>query len=60
MESVGTYLLDDPAVGGVVVASRDATERKEAEEALRRSEADIFSILEGKTAAARGGGGVPG
>ncbi len=35
MESVGTYLLDDPAVGGVVVTSRDVTERKEAEEKLR-------------------------
>jgi PAS domain S-box-containing protein len=49
MESVGTYLLDDPAVGGVVVTSRDVTERKEAEEALRRSEAEIFSILESIT-----------
>jgi PAS domain S-box-containing protein len=36
MESVGTYLLDDPAVGGVVVTSRDVTRRKEAEERLRR------------------------
>jgi len=49
MESVGTYLLDDPAVGGVVVVSRDVTERKEAEEALRRSEAEIFSVLESVT-----------
>jgi diguanylate cyclase (GGDEF)-like protein/PAS domain S-box-containing protein len=35
MESIGTYLLEDPAVGGVVVASRDVTERKEAEERYR-------------------------
>ena len=35
MESVGTYLLDDPAVGGVVMVSKDVTERKEAEERLR-------------------------
>ena len=34
MQSVGTYLLDDPQVGGVVVVSRNVTERKEAEEAL--------------------------
>ncbi|MDP9485892.1 MAG: PAS domain S-box protein, partial [Actinomycetota bacterium] len=49
MQSVGIYLLDDPAVGGVVVVSRDVTERKESEEALRRSEAEIFSILESIT-----------
>ena len=35
MESVGTYLLDDPAVGGVVVNSRDVTEQKQAKERLR-------------------------
>jgi diguanylate cyclase (GGDEF)-like protein/PAS domain S-box-containing protein len=56
MESVGTYLLDDPHVGGVVVISRDVTERKEAEEALRRNEqyfrtvvqsaSDIITVLE--------------
>jgi PAS domain S-box-containing protein len=46
LESVGTYLLDDPHVGGVVVTSRDVTERKEAEQALGRSEAEVFGILE--------------
>jgi diguanylate cyclase (GGDEF)-like protein/PAS domain S-box-containing protein len=38
LESVGTYLSDDPAVGGVVVTVRDVTERREAEEALKKSE----------------------
>jgi diguanylate cyclase (GGDEF)-like protein/PAS domain S-box-containing protein len=35
VESVGTYLSDDPAVGGVVVTVRDVTERRESEEKLR-------------------------
>ena len=35
MESVGTYLLDDPRAGGVVITSRDVTERKEFEERIR-------------------------
>ena len=34
VESVGTYLLDDPAVRGVVVSVRDITRRKEAEQEL--------------------------
>src|SRR5918998_2896529 len=38
LESVGTYLTDDPTVGGVVLTVRDVTERREAEEALRESE----------------------
>jgi PAS domain S-box-containing protein len=37
MESVGTYLLANPAVGGVVITSRDVSERKEAEERLREA-----------------------
>jgi diguanylate cyclase (GGDEF)-like protein/PAS domain S-box-containing protein len=38
VESVGTYLLDDPHVKGVVVQTRDVTERKRTEEALREAE----------------------
>jgi PAS domain S-box-containing protein len=49
VESVGTYLLDDPQVGGVVVTVRDVTERKKAEEALQGSEARIVDVLESIT-----------
>ena len=49
VESVGTYLLDASHVRGVLVTVRDISGRKEAEEALRRSEAEIFSILESIT-----------
>ncbi len=38
VESMGTNLLDDPAVRGVVVTSRDITDRKHMEEELQESE----------------------
>ncbi len=46
VESVGTYLLEDPAIGGVVVNVRDVTERKRAEEQLRRAEERYRTLVE--------------
>jgi diguanylate cyclase (GGDEF)-like protein/PAS domain S-box-containing protein len=39
MESIGANVLDDPAVGGIVVTSRDITAQHTAEAAIRESEA---------------------
>ncbi|HVH11459.1 MAG TPA: PAS domain S-box protein [Longimicrobium sp.] len=44
LETVATSLIHDPAVNGIVVNSRDVTERREAEEALRRSEQQLLQV----------------
>lgn len=46
LEAIGNNLLEDPAVGGIVVNSRDVTERKRAEEVLRRSLDALLALYE--------------
>src|SRR5918993_4522434 len=46
LEHVVNNLLDDPAVRGVVITSRDVTERKEAERKLREAEQRYRTLIE--------------
>jgi PAS domain S-box-containing protein len=46
VETVATNLLDDPMVGGIVINTRDVTERKRMEEALRHSEKKLRFMFE--------------
>ncbi len=49
VEAIGSNLLDDPLIQTFVVTARDITSRREAEEALRRSEARYRAIVEDQT-----------
>jgi diguanylate cyclase (GGDEF)-like protein/PAS domain S-box-containing protein len=49
VESVAVNLLDDPAVGGIVVTTRDITDRREAESRVAASEARYRAIVEDQT-----------
>ncbi len=46
VEAIGNNLLDDPNVRGIVVNTRDITERKHSEEALRQSEERHRAVVE--------------
>lgn len=46
LQAIGTNLLDDPAISGIVLNSRDVTDERYAEVALRHSEEKYRNILE--------------
>ncbi len=45
LEVIATNLLDDPSVGGIVLAARDITELRAAEEELRRAEEEFRALV---------------
>jgi diguanylate cyclase (GGDEF)-like protein/PAS domain S-box-containing protein len=46
VEALGTNLLDDPAVGGLVISARDLTDRRRAEADLREAQERFRSAFE--------------
>lgn len=46
IETSASNLLDDPAIGGIVVNSRDVTEKKRRDQALEKAVSDLNKILD--------------
>ena len=49
LEGIANNLINDPALGGVVINSRDVTGRKQAEEELKESHDLLQAVMEGTT-----------
>jgi two-component system sensor kinase FixL len=48
-ESIGTNLLDDPAVAGIIINTRDVTDQKRAEEQARQHQIELAHVLRRRT-----------
>ena len=50
LEAIGQNLLEDPAINGIVITSRDITERKQVEEELKKHRDHLEDLVRERTA----------